>query len=281
MTHSYFLRGVRIAALVALGLVLTTTAHAQTARFISATGNDANECTRAAPCRTLQRGIDDAPARGVVHILDSGTYGQSLTIAKSINVVATGVAATIGQTIINAPDATIGLRGLHITGRNNTGFSGALIVANASSVYIEDCDVEGAGSTAATAMNINLDNGFVTITGSTFRDARYGILITTSSDNSQVVIENSRFLNNSDAGIHNVGPGTEASIERSVLAGNGAGLSVQNGATVRISNSTVVNNASGLVNNGGDPGTLLTRGNNMVHGNTTPTSGTITPLAGM
>ena len=279
MTNRNLILAVRVAALSVL--MLATAAQAQQVRFVSSTGDNANDCFRETPCRTLQRGIDAVPARGTVHILDSGAYGQNIAITKSVNVIASGVAATIGLTSIDAADGRIALRGLHFSGRNNTTAFSTLFVGNAASVLVENCDVEGTAAAGGEGMRINAANTLVTITGSTFRDNPfYGLIVTTASGGAQVVIDNSRFVNNGVAGIHNVGPGSDVSIERSVMAGNGNGVFVGNGATVRVSNSTVVNNNTGLINNGGSPGTLLTRGNNTVNGNTTNTSGGITPLGG-
>jgi hypothetical protein len=57
-----------------------------------------------------------------------------------------------------------------------------------------------------------------------------------------------------------------------------AGIAAQSSstgiATVRLSNSTVTNNAFGLVNFG-SPAVLLSRSDNTVEGNATNTSGTI------
>jgi parallel beta helix pectate lyase-like protein len=267
-----------IAALAFFCPVFTTIAQAQQASFVSTTGNNANDCSRETPCLTLQRGINAVAAAGVVHILDSGAYGQNIMITKSVTVAATGVVATIGSITINATGGAVALRGLHITGRNNSGFGGTLTVQSAASVHVENCDVEGAAGNS-NGMNIDLDDGLVTITQSTFRNnGFYGVLITTSSQNAEVVIEQSRFLNNI-TGIRNAGSGTQLSIEQSTIAGNSVfGLSVGNTGIARISNSVAVNNGTGLQNSGA--GTLLSRGNNTVNGNTTNTAGGITPLAG-
>ena len=52
-------------ALAAVGgvLFLITAAEAQKVRFVSSTGVNANDCTRAAPCRSLRRGINATPER--------------------------------------------------------------------------------------------------------------------------------------------------------------------------------------------------------------------------
>ena len=52
-------------------LLLSAAAEAAVTRFGASSGNDANACTRAAPCRTLQRGINVTPVGGELVVLDS------------------------------------------------------------------------------------------------------------------------------------------------------------------------------------------------------------------
>jgi hypothetical protein len=113
--------------------------------FISATGDDANNCGRAAPCRTLQRGIDATGAGRELTILNSGEYGRA-TIAKSITILAEGVSANIRSFAAGAdaitvdhPAAKIVLRGLLLTG-GGAGRHGIDIVA--APVHVENCRIE-------------------------------------------------------------------------------------------------------------------------------------------
>src|SRR5262245_45321422 len=73
-------------SLAIIVMSLNLPAHAQAVRFIGSTGNEANNCTRQAPCLTLQRGIDETPDRGVLQVLDGGAYGAG-TIIRSITVL--------------------------------------------------------------------------------------------------------------------------------------------------------------------------------------------------
>jgi hypothetical protein len=258
---------------------LASAAQAQTVRYIKSDGIDADECTRTEPCRTLQRGIDRVGPEGEVQILDSGAYGEGLTLTKSVTISVAGAVATIGSMTINAPGAMIALRGLHVSGRNSAAAVANIFIQAANSVFIEDCDIEGA-PTIARGITLGAANTKVMVSRTTVRDNGFdGILINTVTNAAQVTIKDSRFINNHGDGVRNVGGGaTQATIENSVLTGNsGAGFYVGNGAIGRISNSVVTNNATGLQNSGS---TLLSRGNNLVSGNTTPTTGVITALGG-
>ena len=81
-------------------------AHAQATRtWISGVGDDANPCSRTAPCKTLAGAISKTSAGGEIDALDPGGFG-GLTITKSITldggggqVASTLVSGTNGITI--------------------------------------------------------------------------------------------------------------------------------------------------------------------------------------
>src|SRR5262245_10199242 len=81
--------------LAAIALAFCTAvdpAQAQLARtFVSAaTGNDANACDRAAPCRTFAQAHASTLANGEITVLDPGGYG-AVTITKTISIINDGV----------------------------------------------------------------------------------------------------------------------------------------------------------------------------------------------
>ena len=73
-----------------------STSRAQVQRtFVSGAGNDANPCSRTAPCRTFGAAMAQTNAGGEVYVLDSAGYGP-FTINKSVSIVAPlGVTAGI------------------------------------------------------------------------------------------------------------------------------------------------------------------------------------------
>ena len=87
--------------IVAIGVTLaaalpTASANAQNARsFVSGQGNDSNNCTLAAPCRTFAVAITRTNAGGEILVLNPAGYG-AVTIDKSISIVSgPGVAVSI------------------------------------------------------------------------------------------------------------------------------------------------------------------------------------------
>ena len=115
-------------------------------RFVSTAGNDANLCTRAQPCRTLQRAVNVVPASGEIQVLDSGEFGV-VYITKSVAIVAEGVSATIAATapgsvgvIVNESSAEVSFRGLRVLG-GGTGDRG-IVIRRARAAQIIDCYVQ-------------------------------------------------------------------------------------------------------------------------------------------
>src|SRR5215212_9301813 len=80
-----------ILSLAALGTLcapalLATSAHAQATRtWVSGVGDDANPCSRTAPCKTFSGAISKTAVNGEINCLDPAGFGQ-VTITKSITI---------------------------------------------------------------------------------------------------------------------------------------------------------------------------------------------------
>src|SRR5881409_2043483 len=102
-------------------------AQAQATRtWVSGVGDDANPCSRTAPCKTFAGAISKTFIDGEIDALDPGGFG-TVTITKSITIDGTGTLASIlasgtnGVNVniaVNANDPlrTVTLRGLTING---------------------------------------------------------------------------------------------------------------------------------------------------------------------
>ena len=62
-------------------------ANAQTRTWVSGVGNDANPCSRTAPCKTFAGAISKTAAGGEINVLDPGGFG-AVTITKAITIEA-------------------------------------------------------------------------------------------------------------------------------------------------------------------------------------------------
>jgi hypothetical protein len=103
-------------------------------RYIGITGNNANPCTLAQPCRTFQRGINMTPEGGELRILDSGFYGNNATINKSLTITGNGNTVYLGAVLtINEADAVVALGGLVLNGQGT--ISAGVNIAAASAVH--------------------------------------------------------------------------------------------------------------------------------------------------
>lgn len=70
--------------------------HAANVLYVSPSGNDANACTQAAPCKTIGHAVSVAGSGATVVVL-AGTYTEQVTISKRLNLVGKG-GATIDAT---------------------------------------------------------------------------------------------------------------------------------------------------------------------------------------
>src|ERR1017187_5167912 len=76
-----------ILSAVTLPLLFVMPAAAQATRtWVSGVGDDANPCSRTAPCKTFPGAISKTAAAGEIDCLDPGGFG-AVTITKSIAIV--------------------------------------------------------------------------------------------------------------------------------------------------------------------------------------------------
>lgn len=256
-------------------LFVTTAAPAAVIYYVASFGNDANDCSLATPCRTLQRGVRRARDGSVLQILDAGGYGNAASIGKSITIQAAPGTATVGRITINAPAGKVVLRGLTLNGQNVPADTPGILISSAASVHIEGCTIERFSGIGAAGINITTGSSpNVVVSDTTVRhNGSTGISIGSGI----ATVKSTTAASNGGAG-YLVFSG-ELTLESVVATGNFDGVYVYAG-TARISNSVVTNNYNhGLYRING---TLLSRGNNMVNGNPGgDTSGTITALGGI
>src|SRR3982750_182854 len=127
-------------------LTFSVAAQAQATRtWVSGVGDDANPCSRTAPCKTFAGAISKTATSGEINVLDPGGFG-GVTITKSITISSEGFEAGVlvsgtNAIIVNVPNATdqVVLRGLDIEGLG-TGLSG-IPVLTGGTVMVEKCTI--------------------------------------------------------------------------------------------------------------------------------------------
>jgi hypothetical protein len=243
-----------------IGLALAPSASAQATRtWVSGVGDDANPCSRTAPCKTFAGAISKTAEYGEINAIDSGPFG-ALTIAKSITIDVTSVEGGVltssgqnGMTVVAGTGDTVVLRGLDIHGAPtapatcNTGHGVRVISAKA--VRIEDSRI----SQQARAISVEP---------------------TSAAD---VLVNRVDMANNCAGGVI-VAPGAagsaRVSIANSSITNSGTALSAGPRAEAWLGNTTIFGNALGL--EALDGGVINDWGDNRVSGNTT--NGTPTAL---
>src|SRR4051794_28255150 len=149
--------------LVALALIIPASASAQATRtWVSGVGDDANPCSRTAPCKTFAGAISKTATNGEINCLDPGGFG-GVTITKAITIkchyTEGGVLVSgTNAIVVNAPaTASVTLRGLDINGLG-TGLNGVRILS-AKSVDILDSEIyefTGAGIDVNPTVNMTV-----------------------------------------------------------------------------------------------------------------------------
>jgi hypothetical protein len=279
-------------------LVFASVAHAQATRtWVSGVGDDANPCSRTAPCKTFAGAISKTAAKGVINVLDPGGFG-AVTITKAITIEGPekwgGILnSTTNGVIVNAGATdVVNLRGLTIDGGGN-GTNAVRFLAGGKLV-VEDCYLAG----SATGIDFEpVATSKLAVIDTTINNmsANAVLIQPGASGNASVSLERAQ-LTNSGFGLK-VAKGI-ASITDSIVSGSGTtgvraegtsrinldntqvsdgvggGVVAQGAqASVFLSRSTITNNASGLSVFFG--GSITSFGNNRINGNTTdgnPTS---------
>jgi len=280
-------------ALIVLTLGVSSLANAQATRtWVSGVGDDANPCSRTAPCKTFAGAISKTATTGEISVLDPGGFG-TINITKSITINGDGTLAGIlasltNGVIVNAGTGVVYLRNLTINGAGN-GLNGIRFLA-AKELHVENCAIYGFGNNTAgngfgiTAALSASGNLFVSNT-TIFNCAVAGIKITTTTGfavatmdevgleglptglivdpNAFVTIRNSVIAQSSSTGVSITGSNSAGNIENCILNNNPTAISVS--TQLNLTGSLVENNTTGVATSGSP--VLRSGGNNRFLGN--------------
>jgi hypothetical protein len=276
-----------LAAMFAICLIALP-AHAQATRtWVSGVGNDADPCSRTAPCKTFAGAISKTALKGEINCLDPGGFGavtitKSITISCEVGTAGVLVSGTNGIVVSVTSTDIVVLRGLDFEGLT-TGLSGINFIG-AGVLHVENCLIRGFNAGSAAGINMAPTGASeLYVSDSTIIDngngaSGAGILMTPSGASSVNAVLSSVRINNNNAGIKidgTIGNGSvNLSLIDSVSAGNGVGSGVAVVSTAGHVTSVVMINRSTLSNNGfrlrGD-GPLSTAriGSSVIAGNST------------
>jgi hypothetical protein len=264
--------------------------------FISTTGNNANDCSNPlTPCVDFTGALSQVNTGGEIIAQATGPYGP-LNITKAVTISGPpGVVIYSGHQItVNAPGATVILRGLTVDG--NGASENGINVVDVGVLHVESCVIAGfAGSDPAHGNGISFAaGGQLFVKDTTIRNNGWvGIWVIPTTGTAKASINHCRMEGNGHglishlnafttvrdsvaSGNSGIGlgaqfspPGGELNIEDCLVANNVTGIQSKNGALVRVSDTTVTDNGTGIDTFPINAGTILSRGNNTVEGNGT------------
>jgi hypothetical protein len=287
-----------VLAVLVFTCAFASLAQAQATRtWVSGVGDDANPCSRTAPCKTFAGAISKTAACGEISVLDPGGFG-AVTITKAITIDGTGTLAGIlaaGTTgvIINvgSNNDVVTLRGLSINGAC-TGVFGVRVINNIpKAVNIEDCVIfrftnNGIEYNTATGTlgQLNVRNSVVrdtadavavqstagiikaSLVNSSFINSTNGLR---AKKNSRVHADRCNFSGNSGDGVFADGTGGTgvADITNSLISNNNTGIEANAGGVGRLQNCDILaNTGTGALVGAGE---IDTWGNNRIFSNGT------------
>jgi hypothetical protein len=242
--------------------LLIAPAHAQATRtWVSGVGDDANPCSRTAPCKTFAGAISKTATAGEINVLDPGGFG-AVTITKSISIYNDGVGEAgvlvsgTNGIVIASPAVNVYLRGLIFDGLG-TGLNGVLI-NSASRVEIMNCVIQQFGTGSGLAgVNVAVSTGTVNVKiqdTTIINNNADGVLIKpTGGAVANVVIDKSAIDNNTGtdgvrANANGGGTVHLAVSDSSVSLNLGNGIAAVSGsgqsATVDVNRTTVSGNST-------------------------------------
>ncbi len=265
-------------------------APAQASRtWVSGGGDDANLCSRIAPCKTFAGAISKTAINGEINCLDPGGFG-AVTITKSITIDCHEALASIlhsGTNGVNIPfdsfnaadvRKTVRLRNINFNG-DDTGATGIRItgggVIAAGVVLIEDCVIDGnfAGTQPRGISEERIGGGELYVSNTTVRNvSQAGIFIAPASGSTRMdaALDNVR-VQNSGFGVAVAGA-NRVMINRSVFSGHSqSGVFAATNAEINLSNSVTSNNLIGVQITAGAP--IIRLFNNDIAFNRTALSG--------
>src|SRR5262249_4857418 len=194
---------------MAMPLLYAAPAQAQATRtWVSGVGDDANPCSRTAPCKTFAGAISKTAPGGEIDALDPGGFG-ALTITKSITLDGGGgqvasvlVAGTNGIVVAAGANDVVIIRNIRLDGllgngsnAGNAGINGIRWLSG-KTLIVENCvifgfntngiDIEKSDGGQAYIMNTSVENNGPTA-GQTG-----GVFSSNSTNNVQITIEGLR-----------------------------------------------------------------------------------------
>jgi Right handed beta helix region len=270
-------------AILMLGVASVAQAQA-TRTWVSGVGDDANPCSRTAPCKTFAGATSKTATGGEISVLDPGGFG-AVTITKSLTINGEGTlagilaAGTVGVIINATSTSNITLRNISIHGAG-TGTDGIRILS-AGKVNVENCTIQGfinqgidiSPSAAGVVVNVNVENSQIR------NNTQQGILLLpTGTATVKLSVSDSLITNHTLAGIDVAGANNSASIVRTTFTNDNPGAQVQQASSTLFLDSCLLTNNNIGITSGVGQASITRIHNCSIVGNTTGIGGTGTTV---
>jgi hypothetical protein len=223
-----------------VGLVLAdTTARAQSQSWVSGVGDDANPCTRTAPCLTFTGALSKTAAGGEIDCLDPVSFGV-VNINKAITLDCSGafglvqVSGTNGINVAAGPSEKVILRGLSFGGGVN-----GIDFTSGAQLSVERCLIRGFSQNG---IQINLSAaGAVYVTNTYITEVSNGIVAQTSAGALTVTLNQTTIVNVATNGFQAAGGTIDATITNSIISKAGANAVIGSAGSpqINVDSSTV------------------------------------------
>jgi hypothetical protein len=298
---------VALFGLLAVFSLPMTSAQAQATRtWVSGVGDDANPCSRTAPCKTFAGAISKTAAGGEIDCLDPGGFG-AVTITKGMTLdcgtQAGGIlnAGGVNGIIVNTSGAgdKVVLRNLVINGGLTPvgpGLNGVRWLNLGLELHLDRVVIQGDTTNAVDVSKTS--PGLLYVRNSYFTETGGGIIMTSTAAAVTASIDGSHFKGisgncvsagtNSNANVSNSvftfcgsnaiianASGATVSANNNVMASNGTALAAVSGANLRTSNNELYDNTTGI---SAASGNWTSANNNRISGTGTASLGTPTAI---
>jgi hypothetical protein len=234
----------------------TASAQGATRTWVSGVGDDANPCSRTAPCKTFAGAISKTAPGGEIDALDPGGFG-TVTITKAITLdggggqVASILSSGVNGIVVSAqPGDVVILRNLRINGAGTTLGVNGIRFLSGGALHVENCDIFGFSNDGIDIFPSNASQVF--IKGTTLNNTNGGVQVRSNgSGNVSAALEGVLMNGNSAFGLKADGSGGSGAIHVS-MSNSQASANANNGVNA-VSGPGAVNvliNRSAIVNNG-------------------------------
>jgi hypothetical protein len=231
-------------------------ANAQATRtWVSGVGDDANPCSRTAPCKTFAGAISKTAAAGEINVLDPGGFG-AVTITKSITISSSGfeagvlVSGTNGIVVAAGATDKVVLEGLDIeglgTGINGVNFlSGLQLIINKCKIKSFATNGVNVNSTTANARLVILDT-VILFNGTQGTANSGGVTVQGNGVANIVQILDTLIQSNANYGLQVTGAANIVAFTRSTVSGGGI-VSVSSGVMQSVGPSNFFASVTGTL----------------------------------